>query len=163
GAAAVPVHHPDLPSQILPPPLPLARRLLPSLRPAVIAGPGHVQRVAQRRQRVVLPLPLDPPEPHGLWLAKKAVAFFKISFSISSRFTCRSSSLTRARSRAGSSEGGVTPSSGSSGPSAGRCQPAFLSHMFRVVTGTPRSRAARATSWPLTRTRSIASRLNCPL
>src|SRR5438105_3914641 len=64
----------------------------------VIAGPSYPQDPAHQAQRELPAMILDELESHGCSLAKKAVAFFKISFSrISWRF-CFSSSLTRTRS-----------------------------------------------------------------
>ena len=53
--------------------------------PRPVAAYAHLQRRAHRRQPIGLPLPVDPRVLHRTSLAKYAVAFFKISFSILSQ------------------------------------------------------------------------------
>src|SRR5690349_593588 len=125
--------------------------------PVVVAAAADLQQPAHHRHRIPRAMIPDPGEPQRLWPAKKAVAFFKISFSISRRLTCRCNSATFSFSASGSSGSGPCDSS------AWRTQPAFLSHRHSVLVGMPKSLAATAGSRPSTRTRSIACCLNCAL
>src|SRR5262249_1161897 len=61
------------------------------IAPGVIAAARHLQHLAQRVHGKLLAMIADEDEPHDGCLAKKAVAFFKISRSMSSRlFSSRS-------------------------------------------------------------------------
>src|SRR5262249_57502395 len=86
----------------------LPRRRLGALepaRPGVVAAAADRQRLARRALGPLVLLPLDEREAHG-WgcsRAKKAVAFFKICFSVSSCRTRCSNYLMRTRRAQGSS------------------------------------------------------------
>src|SRR2546421_368566 len=71
---------------------------LGGVAPAVVAGRVTAQHSAHGANRPLPAMFVDEAVSHGCSLAKKAVAFFKISFSITSRWFCFSSSLTRSRS-----------------------------------------------------------------
>src|SRR5262249_7046273 len=114
--------------------------------PGIEAASPHPQQSAQGRDRIVGLLRLDEAEPHLLSLAKKAVAFFRISTSIRRR----SLSL---RSLAGS-------------PSSAVVRPVFSSaltipsHERSTLGRTPISRAIWLRRFPLECRRRTASRLN---
>src|SRR5690349_1145770 len=76
---------------------PGSRRGFP-LEPCVEAGAPDLQNLAQHDNRVVGLLLRDEAKPHLLSLAKKAVAFFRISRSISSRRTSLRSRRSSSRS-----------------------------------------------------------------
>src|SRR6185437_10342427 len=125
-----------------------------SLLPGIKAAAGNLQHLTQQRQRILPTMLCYPGKAGVLWLAKKAVAFFKISFSICRRLTCFSSSATRTFRACGSS--------GNAASASTRCtHPAFLSHSNSVLNGMPSSRAAAVGSICCTRTKSIACSLNC--
>src|SRR5579862_7122207 len=102
--AALVIRLANLPSQLLRANLPLTDR---TIQPSVITTAAHLQHVAHHIHRVTALLLPDPRKLHVGWLAKKAVAFFKISFSISNRRTRADNSLSCALSTAGSSLGWV--------------------------------------------------------
>ena len=72
------------------------RRARRSVPPGVVAAPRDPQDLAQQLDGEVALVVADEGELHGCSLAKKAVAFFKISRSIRSRlFSARSRSFSR--------------------------------------------------------------------
>ena len=86
----------------------------------------------------------DKPKPHGFWLAKNWVAFFNISLSsLRMRFSRRSRSFSRARSRSSDDTTSVS-----------RCA---VTHLFSVDFPTPRSSATRCRERPLVRAIRTAS------
>jgi site-specific DNA recombinase len=107
-----------------------------SLEPGVVARPGHAQRSAHDRHGVLLAAFFDPGEGYFVRAAKNAVAFFRMSRSISSRFTS-------ARNWRSSASAGVWwPEPGKAAAPSWRC--AFF-HSCRRLSWTPSRRAASAT------------------
>src|SRR5271168_4789079 len=95
---------------------PQALVLTPTLRrrpfaPGVVARARDLQHPAQQRHRVPGLLRRDQRESHWFSLAKKAVAFFRISRSIGSRWFSRLSSTSSSRSPRLSEPAGPRPAS----------------------------------------------------
>src|SRR5688500_1862140 len=144
----------DLPNPIAQPavlPDPLRERARP---PGVVAGPRHLQHPTQRGDVEDAGVRADEHEPHRASLAKKAVAFFKMSRSSASR-------AFSWRSRRFSSSSESTRVGGTMGPSPFATA---LRRQLRNVSGfTPRSRAI-STSWSgWASTSRTASRRNSSL
>src|SRR5262249_8655334 len=123
-------------------------RLQP-LRPGVEAARRYPQGMAQHRYRVVDLLRRDEAVPHRFSLAKKAVAFFKISRSICSRLFSRRSRCSSSRSAVVSS-----PRPRPSSMSAWRTQ------LRTADSVRSRSRAISAIFLPPVRTSRTVSCLN---
>src|SRR5262249_31945375 len=134
--------------QGIPTPLPGAGGALP---PGVVAAGRNLQSVAQQPYRPPAAVLVDEAVPHSDSLAKKAVAFFKMSRSISSRW------FSPRRRRSSSSRAGRSPRPGEARPpSAWRARRQLRSRFSRM----PRLRAASATERPSSVTSLTASALN---
>src|SRR6516165_9095081 len=82
-----------------------------SFRPSVVSCARDLEHPAHQRHRIVGLLPCDKSESHSLSLAKKAVAFFKISRSSRSRRFSRRSSTSSSRSLRFNAPSGPRPAS----------------------------------------------------
>src|SRR5687768_2866054 len=120
----------DLLGQLLGTLLPRAGR---ALQPGIIAAARDAEHAAQRFHGKCLTLTADKGELHGCCLAKKAVAFFKISRSMVKR-------LTSSRKRRTSTCRADSPFAGEPSSAAN-----FFCQSARELRSTPRLLAAWAT------------------
>src|SRR5436190_19717689 len=121
-------------------------RTLWTLLPRIEATPRHAERVTHHVDRERCLLRRDPGEGYSSYLAKKAVAFFRMSRSICNRRFSRRSRCSSARS---------SSVSGSCGSAR-----AALTHACKLFSVTPRSFAillSESLDW---RTIRMASALN---
>src|SRR5215510_675843 len=121
-------------------------RALVTSEPCIETAALDIEQAAQRGHWVVGLLRLDEGEPHLFRLAKKAVAFPRISTSISSRALSLRSCLSS------SSSSGVSPVFSSASTIA--------FHADNTLVCTPSSRAIWDRFLPLSRMSLTASRLN---
>src|SRR5256885_15054168 len=105
------------------------------LAPGVVSGAGDLEYPAHQPHRIAGLLRCDKSESHSLSLAKKAVAFFRISRSSRSRWFSRLSSASSSRSLRFKAPSGPRPASIS----------ACATHRRRAVWPMPSSTA----TWPM--------------
>src|SRR5437870_5282076 len=118
--------------------------------PRVESGAGHLQDGAQTLHREVGLLLQDEGEPHPCSLTKKAVAFFRMSRSICSRFTSRRSRASSSRSSVVSAPARPRPASTS----------ACRTHARSAVSVRSSSRAIAPRLFSLPCTNRTVSALN---
>src|SRR5688572_15697204 len=117
-----------------------------TIAPGVVAAPSHPQRAAQDAHGKDGLLRVDEGKPYSLCLAKKAVAFFRMSRSM------RSSRFSRRKRRSSLRSSSVIGTSG-----FGRVAAIHVRSVDRL---TPRSRAIVVTGSEEVRTSRTASALN---
>jgi hypothetical protein len=106
---------------------------LPSARwaqaPGAVATGTDPHHPADRLHSPLVPPAVDKREPHGRWLAKNWVAFFRIFLSsLSTRFSRRSRSFSRARSACGAATRSAGRNSDTHLPSVDRPLPKIRRH-----------------------------------
>src|SRR5689334_7590892 len=120
------------------------------LLPGIAARPGDPEHLAQRGYGEAGLLRRDEAELHSLSLAKKAVAFFRMSRSIRRRLFSRRSCASSSRSLVVSAPAGPRPASIS----------ACRTHRRSAVSVRSSSRAIAPILFPLSRTNRTVSALN---
>src|SRR5690348_12236710 len=120
------------------------------LLPGIEARPGDPEHLAQRGYGEAGLLRRDEAELHSLSLAKKAVAFFRMSRSIRRRLFSRRSCASSSRSLVVSAPAGPRPASIS----------ACRTHRRSAVSVRSSSRAIAPILFPLSRTNRTVSALN---
>src|SRR5207237_10472498 len=125
------------------------RRRRPRL-PRIAPRPGDPEHLAQRRHGEAGLLRRDEGELHSLSLAKKAVAFFRMSRSIRRRLFSRRSCVSSSRSLVVRAPAGPRPASIS----------ACRTHRRSAVSARSSSRAIAPMLFPLSKTNRTVSALN---